>query len=49
MICKGKAKANNVFLKLYGANKPISHIIYLDANNFYGYSIMQLFPAEILE
>ena len=42
-------EANNKFLKLYGANKLTSYIIYLHVNNLYGHSMMQLFPAEILE
>ena len=40
MICKGYAEANNKFLKSYDINKPTSCIIYLDANNLYGYSMM---------
>ena len=48
MICKGFAEASNKFLKSYDANKPTSHIIYLDANNFYGHSIMELLATEIL-
>ena len=47
IICKGYAEANNIFLKSYDANKPTSYIIYLDANNLYGHSIMQLLPTEI--
>ena len=49
MICKGYAGANNNFLKSYNDNKPTSYIIYLDANNLYGYSMMQLSPTEILD
>ena len=40
MICKGYAEANNKSLKSYDINKPTSCIIYLDANNLYGYSMM---------
>ena len=49
MIFKGYAKANNKFLKSYDANKPTSYIIYLDANNLYGHSIMHILPTEILD
>ena len=49
MICKGYAVANNKFLKSSGANKLTSYIIYLDVNHFYGHSMMQLLPAEILD
>ena len=41
-------EANNKFLKSYDANKLISYIIYLDANNLYGHSMAQLLPTEIL-
>ena len=47
IICKGYAEANNTFLKSQDANKHTSYIIYLDANNLYGHSIMQLLPTEI--
>ena len=47
LICKSYAEAHNKFLKLYVVNKPTSYIIYLDANDLYGHSIMQLFPIEI--
>ena len=39
MICKDYPEVNNKFLKSYEANKPTSHIIYLDANNLYGHSL----------
>ena len=42
-------EANNKFLKSYDANKHISYIIYLDANNLYGHSMTQLLPTEILD
>ena len=42
MISKGHAEANNKFLKSYNPNKLTSFIIYLDANNQYGQSMMQL-------
>ena len=49
MICKGYLEANNKFLKSYDAKKPKSYIIYLDANNLYGQSMMQLLPTEVLD
>ena len=49
MICKVYAEANNKFLKSYNANKPTSDIIYLDANDLYGHSMMQALSAEILD
>ena len=48
-ICKGYAEANNKFLKPYDANKPTCYIIYLHTNKFYGLSLMQLLPTEILD
>ena len=42
MISKGHAEANNKFLKSCNPNKLTSFIIYLDANNQYGQSMMQL-------
>ena len=47
MICKESPKASNNFLKSYYVNKPTSCIIYLDANNLHGHSMMQLVPTEI--
>ena len=41
MICKGYSEANNKFLKSYDARKPAAYIIYLDANNLYGSSMIQ--------
>ena len=32
-------KANNNYLKSYDPKQESEHIIYLDANNFYGYAI----------
>ena len=49
MICKGYVEANNKFLKLHNANKRTSYMIYLDANNLYGDSMMKLLLNEILE
>ena len=49
MIFKGYAEANNKFLKSFDADKPTSHITYLDANNLYGHSTMQLLPTKLLD
>ena len=48
MICKGCAEANNKFLKSYDVNKSTSYIIYLDANNLYKHSMMQLLQPKYL-
>ena len=48
-ICKDYVKANNKFLKSYGDIKPTLYIIYLEANNLFGQSMMQLFLTEILD
>ena len=49
MISKGYTEANNKFLKLYDPNKSTSYITYLDANNLYGNSMMQLLSFEVLD
>ena len=47
MIYKGYAEAYNKLLKSYDANKPTSYRIYLETNNLYGHSTMQLSPTKI--
>ena len=49
MICKSYPEANNKLLKSYNSNKPTTHIIYLNANNLYEHSMIQLLPTEILD
>ena len=44
---KDQAKFNNKLLKLSDANKSRMYIIYLDANNLYGHSIIKLFSTKI--
>ena len=36
-------KANNNYLSSYGSKQESKHIIYLDANNSYGYAVPNLF------
>ena len=47
MICKDCAEATNKFLKSHVSNRPTSYIIYLDDNDLYGHTMMQLFPTKI--
>lgn len=49
IIFKAYAEANNKFLKPFVPNKPRSYIIYLDTNNLYSHSMMQLLPNEIFD
>ena len=49
MISKACAEANNKFLKQYNPNKAALCIVYVDANDLCGYSIMQLLPIELLD
>ena len=39
MIVNKYSKANNKYLKSYDKNKPSTYIIYLDANNLYGWAM----------
>ena len=45
---KGHAEFNNKLLKLSDANKPTIYIIYLDANNLYGHSMIEPFSTKII-
>ena len=58
MISEFFVEFNNKLLKSYNSNKPKSYIIdpnnldvrrYLDANNIYQHSVMQLLLFEILD
>ena len=49
VICKGYAEGSNKLLKSYNTNKPTSYIVYLNANDLYGHSMMQLLPTKILD
>lgn len=43
------AVANNKYMNDYDATKESKYLIYLDANNLYGYSMMQLLPISDFE
>ena len=49
LICKPYAEVHNKLLKSIDTNKLTSYIIYLEAKNLYGPSVMQLLPTEILD
>ena len=45
MICHRHAKANNRYLDSYNPNELQKYILYLDANNLYGYAMSQYLPV----
>jgi hypothetical protein len=45
MISKRCAEANNKYMKNYDLSKPSSYLKYWDANNSYGWSMMQKLPV----
>ena len=45
MVSKRHAKANNPPVEGYNPEKPSSHILYLDANNLYGWAMSQYLPT----
>ena len=49
MITKRHAKANNPECRNYNPNKDNSHLIYLDANNLYGWAMSQYLPTHGFE
>jgi hypothetical protein len=44
MIAHRYAKANNKYLSDYNPDEKSSHIMYLDANNLYGWAMCQKLP-----
>ena len=38
-------KANNKYIKDYDKNKESSYLKYWDVNTFYGWAMVQIFPA----
>ena len=45
MASKHYARVNNPRVEGYDAKKPTSHIMYLDANNLYGWAMSQPLPT----
>ena len=43
------SKANNNYLKSYDPKQESKHIVYLDANNLYGYAISKFLPTSGLK
>ena len=40
------SKVNNNYFKSYGPKQESKHIIYVDANNIYGYEMSKFFPTS---
>ena len=40
------SKANNKYLKSYDPKRKSKHVIYLDANNLYGYAMSKFLPTS---
>ena len=46
MASKRHARANNPLVEGYDPGQPSSHILYLDANNLYGWTMSQYLPTS---
>ena len=46
MITKKHAEANNPYLETHDASKPTNYLMYLDANNLYGWAMSQKMPEK---
>ena len=46
MISKRYGQANNKYMKEYNPNLPTKYIIYLDANNLYGWAMIKALPTH---
>ena len=44
-IANGHLEANNPYIKGYNSKKPNKYIMYLDANNLYGWAMSQYLPT----
>ena len=42
-------KANNKYMKNYDINIILSYLMYLDANNLYGWGISQKLPVNVFK
>ena len=42
-------RANNKYMKDYNKNEESSYIIYVDANNLYGWTMLQKLPVDGFE
>ena len=46
MITKKHAVANNPLVEEFDASKPTNFLMYLDANNLYGWAMSQILPEK---